>query len=468
MRVTANPLRSTQVIELDTARGSLTTSASQRVGTPPQEMRSMPARGSRRGRTTAWIIACLAIALAALVVVAFVANRQSAAPSGGTSHTPFPSTSLTSGGLVSTPAVSGTPSLTSVSPSLTAPSNDRTKPPPENPSTTSDFNGARGFLLVFVLAALLTAVVVAVRRRSRRGVSRVPQEQAAGSDGIDRHEAPKASLGTPDVLVLTPATTDDDQRLRDRLAQETSAIFANLQLACSFEPAQEWKFDSARLTVKLARADGLPAPAPIAYSLRPLTEHDGTARENNVEIGADVKFVTVKAGEKQTRGGNVFVRGYGLQESTSYWQFTPTRNRRLEGSFWLWLIAKAPVETDLGHHVFTARPGVVEALVVEVQDSTGGRDRRDRSRARSERRTALSSLRCGCIATRPFFVNRRRARMTTTGPRTPRLAARTPSSPATIHRLLTVRPGKSGSGRDEQARRLDHDTRSMRGTSFSL
>lgn len=300
----------------------------------------MPARRSRRARTTVWIIASLAIALAVVVVVAFVASRQSTAPSVGKS------TSLTSGGLVSTPAVGGTPSLTS-SPSLTAPSNDRTKPPPENPSTTSDFNGAGGFLLVFVLAALLTAAVVAVRRRRRRRVSRVPQEQAARSDGIDRHESPKASLGTPDVLVLTPATTDDDQRLRDRLAQETSAIFANLQLACSFEPAQEWKFDSARLTVKLARADGLPAPAPIAYSLRPLTEHDGTARENNVEIGADVKFVTVKAGEKQTRGGDVFVRGYGLQESTSYWQFTPTRNRRLEGSFWLWLIAKAPVETDL-------------------------------------------------------------------------------------------------------------------------
>jgi hypothetical protein len=43
----------------------------------------------------------------------------------------------------------------------------------------------------------------------------------------------------------------------------------------------------------------------------------------------------------------MFVRGYGLQESTSFWEFTPTRARPLEGSFWLWLIAKAPLETDL-------------------------------------------------------------------------------------------------------------------------
>ena len=84
---------------------------------------------------------------------------------------------------------------------------------------------------------------------------------------------------------------------------------------------------------------------------------DGTARENNVEIGADVKFVNAKVGEKSTRGGEVFVRGYGLQESTSYWEFTPTRARPLEGSFWLWLIAKAPLETDLA---------ITSSLVVEV------------------------------------------------------------------------------------------------------
>lgn len=60
-----------------------------------------------------------------------------------------------------------------------------------------------------------------------------------------------------------------------------------------------------------------------------------------------MKFVSAKVGEKSTRGGEVFVRGYGLQESTSFWEFTPTRARPLEGSFWLWLIAKAPLETDL-------------------------------------------------------------------------------------------------------------------------
>lgn len=160
-------------------------------------------------------------------------------------------------------------------------------------------------------------------------------------------EKPKASLGTPDVLVLTPATTEDDRRLHDRLAQQADAIFTNVQLACSFYPTEEWAFNGARLTVALARGDGKQAPAPIAYSLRPLSGQDDTARESTAEIGADVKFVNVRAGEKTTRSGDVFVRGYGLQESTSYWEFTPTKERPLDGSFWLWLIAKAPLETDL-------------------------------------------------------------------------------------------------------------------------
>ncbi len=60
-----------------------------------------------------------------------------------------------------------------------------------------------------------------------------------------------------------------------------------------------------------------------------------------------MKFVSVKSGEKSTVPGDVFVRGYGLQESVSYWEFTATPHRPLQGSFLLWLIARAPRESDL-------------------------------------------------------------------------------------------------------------------------
>lgn len=200
---------------------------------------------------------------------------------------------------------------------------------------------------------MVVAVVVAVllwfwgvrRRAPRQGILRVPGgEPEAGPAAADQ---PRASLGTPDVLVLTELASEGDVRLRERVRDQEQAIFANLQLACSFYPTGDWVFSSARLSVVLAREDGRAAPAPIAYSLRPLSDRDGSAREQSVEIGADMKFVSVKGGERSTAPGEEFVRGYGLQESVSYWEFTATQHQPLQGSFLLWLIARAPRESDL-------------------------------------------------------------------------------------------------------------------------
>jgi hypothetical protein len=149
------------------------------------------------------------------------------------------------------------------------------------------------------------------------------------------------------VLVLTESASEGDLRLRERVRDHEQAVFANLQLACSFYPTEDWVFSSARLTVVLAREDGRAAPAPIAYSLRPLSDRDGSAREQSVEIGADMKFVSLKGGERSTAPGEEFVRGYGLQESVSFWDFTATQHQPLQGSFLLWLIARAPRESDL-------------------------------------------------------------------------------------------------------------------------
>jgi hypothetical protein len=175
----------------------------------------------------------------------------------------------------------------------------------------------------------------------------MPEREGVLDPPLGPTDQPRASLGTPDVLVLTESSTEGDTRLHERVKNREQAIFANLQLACSFHPTDEWVFSGARLTVILARVDGLATPAPIAYSLLPLVEHDGSAREQSVDIGADMKFVSVKSGERSTVPGDVFVRGYGLQESVSYWEFTATPHRPLQGSFLLWLIARAPRESDL-------------------------------------------------------------------------------------------------------------------------
>lgn len=349
MRVTARSAQDTRVIDVGAPPSTPETVAlPDSRSRQPRAVGAEPPRMPSRWPRLIWAaVGVVSVAGGSLFLVVDALRGPTSVPTGSPPPTETVSTSTgVSGSPTPTVSPSGTPSDTAV-PSQT-PSLPSTTPTPE-PGADTDPSVLLVSLLVvgaLLLLALLSWLLLVRRRRSTpvRGWQPVRRPDNAALPAEDR---PRASLGTPDVLVLTPATTEEDPRLRDHLAQEKSAVFANLQLACSFRPAREWVFAGAKLTVVLARADGKAAPAPIAYSLRPLSELDGTAQENSVEIGADVKFVSAKAAQTSTRGGKMFVRGYGLQESTSFWEFTPTRARPLEGSFWLWLIAKAPLETDL-------------------------------------------------------------------------------------------------------------------------
>ena len=348
MRVTAKPAPDTRVIDVGATPSAPPTAAlpDSRPSRPRAPKGNAPGVPSWAPRLILAAATVVSVVGGSLFLVVDALRGPTSVPTGSPPPTGTftPSTGL-SGSPTPTGSVSGTPSDTAV-PSQT-PTLPSTTPTPEPGVDTGT-----SLLLValFVIAVLLVGVLLwmlLVRRGRSTRVHGWQPVRRLDNAALPAEDRPRASLGTPDVLVLTPATTEDDPRLRDHLAQEKSAIFANLQLACSFRPARDWVFTGARLTVVLARADGQAAPAPIAYSLRPLSELDGTAQENSVEIGADVKFISATAAQKSTRGGKMFVRGYGLQESTSFWEFTPTRARPLEGSFWLWLIAKAPLETDL-------------------------------------------------------------------------------------------------------------------------
>ena len=347
MRVTAKPAPDTRVIDVGATPPAPPTVAQPPSRPPhPRVVTADAPRLPPKGPRLIWAAAAVVSVVGGSLFLVVDALTGGPSPGGTVSRTP--STGL-SGSPTPSGSPSGSPSDTAVpsdTPSIT--SLPSTTPTPEPGVDTGPSVVLVSLVVVaaVLLVGLLLWLLLVRRRRSIpvRGWQPVRRLDNAAMPAEDR---PRASLGTPDVLVLTPATTEDDPRLRDHLAQEKSAVFANLQLACSFRPAKDWTFTGAKLTVVLARADGKAAPAPIAYSLRPLSELDGTAQENSVEIGADVKFVSAKAAQKATRGGKMFVRGYGLQESTSFWEFTPTRARQLEGSFWLWLIAKAPLETDL-------------------------------------------------------------------------------------------------------------------------
>jgi hypothetical protein len=341
VHVEARPPRSSREIEIDTR--SIPVADVRPRADLPERTRS----GRRWGPVIALVLA-VAVAVVGLITI------LPTSPEGGTpvASTP-PSATATSSGSVGPPFP---PPTTTASPTPTAsPSATGTGvvPTPPEEAFSLSFGGiALVALAALALVALLIGLVTLRRRARWRGHHGHPaeRESPAEAPGAGSAANPRASLGTPDVLILTEAATEGDPRLHERVKGGGDAVFANLQLACSFHPTDDWVFRSARLRVVLAREDGRAAPAPIAYSLLPLSDRDGTAREQSVEIGADMKFVSLRGGEKTTMAGHEFVRGYGLQESVSYWEFTATPNRPLEGSFLLWLIARAPRDSDLVVH----------------------------------------------------------------------------------------------------------------------
>lgn len=345
MRVTAKPSRSTSEVEIDLGTAVPRPTAGPppptiEVGTEPATVAPPTATAvgaerpprARRGRLpVAAAVLVLVVAVAAMVVVLLLGDSPDDEPSPPSGTPP--------------PTVTASPTA-----SATATPGPEPEPEPEPGEGSTGETGlaawAGGAGAVVALAVVALLLLRRMRRRpARHGPLRKPRgEPQAGPAAADQ---PRASLGSPDVLVLTESATEDDVRLRERVRDREQAVFANLQLACSFYPTADWVFSSARLTVVLAREDGRAAPAPIAYSLRPLSDRDGSAREQSVEIGADMKFVSVKGGERSTAPGEEFVRGYGLQESVSYWDFTATQHHPLQGSYLLWLIARAPRESDL-------------------------------------------------------------------------------------------------------------------------
>ena len=390
MRVTARSAQDTRVIDVGAPPSAPETVAVPDARPPqPRAVGAEPPWMPSRGPRLIWAaVAVVSVVGGSLFLVVDALRGPTSQPTGSPppTDTVSPSTGV-SGTPTPTGSVSGTPSDTAV-PSQT-PSLPSTTPTPEPGADTGPSVLLVSLLVVaavLVLALLLWLLLVRRRRSTPvRGWQPVRRPDNAALPAEDR---PRASLGTPDVLVLTPATTEEDPRLRDHLAQEKSAVFANLQLACSFRPAEDWIFKGAKLTVVLARADGKAAPAPIAYSLRPLSELDGTAQENSVEIGADVKFINAKAAREvdpRRQDVRARIRASGVDLLLGVHADPGAAARGL-------VLALAHREGTVGDgsgdHVVAARARLAAALVAGCQPSRRGcRNRRDR--AAPQGRTAV-------------------------------------------------------------------------------
>ncbi|MGI5375201.1 hypothetical protein ACQEV2_13315 [Streptomyces sp. CA-251387] len=152
------------------------------------------------------------------------------------------------------------------------------------------------------------------------------------------------SLGLPVVQPITEDLAGDDAALRTLLGDREWS-FHLVHLGATFTPSEDARFGQAWLTVQLRRDDGAEAEPPIVWSLTPQRAAQPVERPLSFTLGARLLFEASIEVSTTGRRTEVFVEGYGLQEPTCTWEFTPTSTDEVRGSQRLALVARTPRET---------------------------------------------------------------------------------------------------------------------------
>lgn len=161
--------------------------------------------------------------------------------------------------------------------------------------------------------------------------------------GTDRPDPVRGavSLGVPVTQPITAELAGADAALR-ALLDDRAWAFHLVHLGATFTPGEDASFGQAWLTVRLARDDGAEIPPPIVWSLTPQRAERPVERSRSLKIGANLGFeASVELGSTGT-GSEVFVEGYGLQEPSCTWEFTPTSMDEVRGSQRLALVTRIP------------------------------------------------------------------------------------------------------------------------------
>lgn len=170
-----------------------------------------------------------------------------------------------------------------------------------------------------------------------------------GARGDSHRPDPMAgviSLGRPISQQITVDLAGDDAALRAFLTDEGSAwCFHVVHLGVTFKPDDGSRIGQAWLTVRLARADGVPEPPPIAWSLMPPRSERPVERTRSLTIGANLGFDASLEFATRGRRNVVFVETYGLQQPTCGWEFNRTPLDEIRGTQRLALIARIPKDT---------------------------------------------------------------------------------------------------------------------------
>lgn len=173
--------------------------------------------------------------------------------------------------------------------------------------------------------------------RATKGGKQAPAERLEGW----------VSLGEPVVLPLTPERLADDPALRDFVAREEFA-FCLVHLACSFRPREGEPFANAWLEVLLARADGMPRPLPVAWSMYPRRLEKAVEVSRTVRLGASLKVEDIAGAEsgmeqeERWTHHEVYLQALNELQPNPIWEFHSTPRAEIRGLQRLVLVVRAP------------------------------------------------------------------------------------------------------------------------------
>jgi hypothetical protein len=183
---------------------------------------------------------------------------------------------------------------------------------------------------------------MALTRPATRGSAHAVEELAG-----------RLSIGEPIAIPLEAADLDsDDAADRDlRLFLESEATthaYYLVRLACTFRPEAGEPFAQASLGVLLTRADGVPEPKPIAWSMTPRRAEDSVEFSTSVKLEGKASlggFVDVSGGPQITKKltrRQIQLAALNELGSNPIWELRKTESGDIDGSYLFALVVRAP------------------------------------------------------------------------------------------------------------------------------
>lgn len=174
----------------------------------------------------------------------------------------------------------------------------------------------------------------------------------------------RVSIGVPISLPLAPLLQQRGQSLPVDIHLQLQAYeFYQIQLACSFEAGDHYRFHAARFQLALEThpmAAGSPSTPPaIAYDLFPLQLDDQRQVSIKRSLNPEIKFnfnpiegslvIPIYERDEEFIHYKSRVKAFDLQGTQPAWSFSRTRSHEIDGAQKLFMIVRKPK----GTHVFT-------------------------------------------------------------------------------------------------------------------